>query len=160
MMKWGWMMNRMSIENYYMNIANVVSLRSTCMRRKVGAVIVKDNRILSTGYNGSPSGFPNCNENEGKCYRCINNIPSGEQLDKCYAVHAEQNAIMSGMRTGENLKGATIYITTFPCITCAKLIVQSGINKIYYIDKYRDEFTLKMLKTVGVEVINLENFIK
>ena len=91
-------MNRLDIHEYYMNIAIQVSLRSTCIRRKVGAIIVKDNRILSTGYNGAPSGLPNCCDDCKRCYRSAHNIPSGCELDKCFAVHAEQNAIMNALK--------------------------------------------------------------
>lgn len=152
-------MERLGINEYYMNIAVQVSLRSTCTRRRVGAVIVKDNRILSTGYNGSPSGMINCTDCKDRCYRSLNNIPSGEDLHLCYAIHAEQNAIMNALRTGEKLDGASIYITTFPCSTCAKLILQSGIRYIYYIDTYKDDFTKDMLEEVGAKLTNLDGSI-
>lgn len=148
-------MERIGINDYYMNIAVQVSLRSTCTRRRVGAVIVKDNRILSTGYNGSPSKIPNCTDFTDRCYRSLNNIPSGEKLDLCYAIHAEQNAIMNALRTGESLEGASIYITTFPCSTCAKLILQSGIRNIYYIDTYKDNFTMNLLIESGATLEKL-----
>ena len=92
-------MNRIGINDYYMNIAVQVSLRSTCMRRKVGAVIVKDNRILATGYNGAPSGLPNCIDNCERCYRSAHNIPSSQCLELCYAVHGEQNAILNALKS-------------------------------------------------------------
>ena len=107
-------MSRLSREEYYMNIAVQTSLRSTCIRRKVGAIIVKDDRILSTGYNGAPSGIPNCCDDCKRCYRSAHNIPSGQMLDMCYAVHAEQNAIMNALKTGEDLKGAALYVNTYP----------------------------------------------
>lgn len=152
-------MERLGVNEYYMNIAVQVSLRSTCTRRRVGAVIVKDNRILATGYNGSPSGMINCTDCKDRCYRSLNNIPSGEDLHLCYAIHAEQNAIMNALRTGEKLEGASIYITTFPCSTCAKLILQSGIRDIYYIDTYKDDFTKDMLEEVGAKLTNLDGSI-
>ena len=145
-------MNRISVEEYYMNIAIQVSLRSTCIRRRVGSVIVKDNRIISTGYNGAPSGMKNCVDCPNRCYRSAHNIPSGSDLHLCYAIHSEQNAIMSALRTGEDLHGASIYITTFPCSTCAKLIIQSGISNVYYIDDYNDKFTKHMLEEVGLSL--------
>ena len=145
-------MERININDYYMNIAVQVSLRSTCSRRRVGAVIVKNNNILSTGYNGSPSGLPNCIEFNDRCYRSKHNIPSGEALDKCYAVHAEQNAIMNALKNGNDLQGASIYVTTFPCSTCAKLIIQTGIKELYYIDTYNDVFTKELLKESGIKL--------
>ena len=152
-------MSRLGIHEYYMNICVAASLRSTCMRRKVGAVIVKDNRILSTGYNGAPSGLPNCIDNCDRCYRSAHNIPSGQMLDMCYAVHAEQNAIMNALKTGEDLKGAVLYVNTYPCVTCFKLTVQSGIKEIYYIDEYENEFTKQMAKEAGVKLEKLDGSI-
>lgn len=149
-------MERININEYYMNIAVQVSLRSTCTRRRVGAVIVKDNRILSTGYNGAPSKLPNCSDCKGRCYRSLHNIPSGEKLDLCYAIHAEQNAIMNALRTGESLEGAVIYITTFPCSTCAKLILQTGIKDIFFIDTYKNEFTKSLLIEAGAKLVNID----
>ena len=152
-------MERININDYYMNIAVQVSLRSTCSRRRVGAVIVKNNNILSTGYNGSPSGLPNCIEFNGRCYRSKHNIPSGEALDKCYAVHAEQNAIMNALKNGNDLQGASIYVTTFPCSTCSKLIIQSGIKELYYIDTYNDLFTKELLKESGIKLQSVDGSI-
>ena len=152
-------MSRLDIHEYYMNIAVQVSLRSTCMRRKVGAVIVKDNRILSTGYNGAPSGLPNCIDDCSRCYRSAHNIPSGQLLDMCYAVHGEQNAILNAMKTGEDLKGAVLYVNTYPCVTCFKLTVQAGIKEVYYIDEYENEFTKQMAKEAGVELVKLDGSI-
>ena len=152
-------MERLGIHEYYMNMAVAASLRSTCMRRKVGAVIVKDNRILSTGYNGAPSGLPNCIDECDRCYRSAHNIPSGQCLDMCYAVHAEQNAIMNALKTGEDLKGAVIYVNTYPCVTCFKLILQSGIREVYYIDEYENEFTKNMANEAGVKLVRLDGSI-
>ena len=152
-------MERLGIHEYYMNMAVAASLRSTCMRRKVGAVIVKDNRILSTGYNGAPSGLPNCIDACDRCYRSAHNIPSGQCLDMCYAVHAEQNAIMNALKTGEDLKGAVIYVNTYPCVTCFKLILQSGIREVYYIDEYENEFTKNMANEAGVKLVRLDGSI-
>ena len=152
-------MSRLDIHEYYMNIAVQVSLRSTCMRRKGGAVIVKDNRILSTGYNGAPSGLPNCIDNCERCYRSAHNIPSGKLLDMCFAVHSEQNAIMNALKTGEDLKGAALYVNTYPCVTCFKLTVQAGIKEVYYIDEYENEFTKQMAKEAGVKLVQLDGSI-
>ena len=152
-------MNRLGIHEYYMNIAVASSLRSTCMRRKVGAVIVKDNRILATGYNGAPSGLPNCIDNCDRCYRSAHNIPSGKCLDLCFAIHAEQNAIMNALKTGEDLKGAVLYVNTYPCSTCFKLTIQSGIREVYYIDDYENEFTKQMAEEAGVKLVKLDGSI-
>ena len=152
-------MSRIGINDYYMNIAVQVSLRSTCMRRKVGAVIVKDNRILATGYNGAPSGLPNCIDNCERCYRSAHNIPSGQCLELCYAVHGEQNAILNALKTGEDLKGASIYVNTYPCSTCAKLIIQVGISNIYFVDEYENVFTKNMLEEAGVNLVKLDGSI-
>ena len=152
-------MNRIGINEYYMNIAVQTSLRSTCMRRKVGAVIVKDNRILSTGYNGAPSGLPNCIDDCDRCYRSAHNIPSGQQLDMCYAVHAEQNAIMNALMTGENLKGASLYVNTYPCSTCLKLTIQAGIKEVYFINEYENLFTKQMAEEAGVKLVKLDGSI-
>lgn len=152
-------MSRLSKEEYYMNMAVQASLRSTCIRRKVGAVIVKDNRILATGYNGAPSGLPNCCDDCSRCYRSAHNIPSGQKLDLCYAVHAEQNCLMNALKVGEELTGASIYVNTYPCATCMKLILQSGIREIYYIDEYENEFTKNMAKEAGAKLVKLDGSI-
>lgn len=152
-------MSRLSREEYYMNITIQTSLRSTCIRRKVGAIIVKDDRILATGYNGAPSGLPNCCDDCKRCYRSAHNIPSGTCLDLCYAIHGEQNAIMNALKTGENLKGAVLYVNTYPCSTCAKLAIQVGIREIYYIDEYENEFTKNMLEEAGVKLVKMDGTI-
>jgi dCMP deaminase len=152
-------MNRLDIHEYYMNIAVQTSLRSTCIRRKVGAIIVKDNRILSTGYNGAPSGLPNCCDDCKRCYRSAHNIPSGQMLDMCYAVHAEQNAILNAMKTGEDLRGASLYVNTYPCATCMKLTLQVGIRNIYFIDDYENEFTKNMAKEAGCQLVKMDGSI-
>lgn len=150
-------MKRIDWDNYFMNIAVQVSLRSTCLRRRVGAVITKDNNIISTGYNGSPSGVPNCIDCPDQCYRTVNNIPSGEKLDMCVAVHAEINAILRADKN--NIKGGTAYVTTFPCISCAKALVQAGIKKICYIDSYTNDYTMEILEKSNVEIQELDGSI-
>ncbi len=145
-------MERMNKIDYYMNIAFAVSLRSTCIRRKVGSIIVKDNRILSTGYNGSPHGMENCINDPSMCYRSKHNIPSGKDLHLCRANHSEVNAIMSALKTGEDLTGAAIYVTTSPCSNCAKMIIQSGITEVYYIDGYEDMFSISLFKEAGINL--------
>ena len=149
-------MNRISKVDYYANLCVQVSLRSTCVRRKVGAIIVSDNRIIATGYNGAPSGLPNCIDSYDRCYRSANNIPSGAMLDHCYSIHAEQNALLSAIKTGEDLNGAEIYVNVHPCSTCMKLIIGAGIKTIYYIDDYENEFARYMAKEAGVELIKVD----
>lgn len=149
-------MGRMNKIDYYMNIAFAVSLRSTCLRRKVGSIIVKDNRILSTGYNGSPHGMENCINNPDVCYRSKHNIPSGKDLHLCRANHSEVNAIMSALKTGEDLAGAAIYVTTSPCSNCAKMIIQSGIIEVYYIDTYEDMFSISLFREAGINLTKVD----
>lgn len=150
---------RIGINEYYMNIAVQVSLRSTCIRRKVGAVIVKDNEILGSGYNGSPKGLPNCCDDPTRCYRTQHNIPSGQKLELCYAQHAEINAMFNALCSNRDLHDASIFVTTFPCSNCAKAIIQSGIKNIYYLDTYINEFTLAMLEEANVRVIEMDSSI-
>lgn len=132
-------MNRISKTNYYLGIAEAVSKRSTCLRRQYGAIIVKNDEIISTGYNGSPRGTDNCCDVD-KCWRAENNIPHGEQYEACLAVHAEQNAIISASR--RDMIGATLYLVGFedgqripaeqvkPCKICERMIVNSGIVQV------------------------------
>lgn len=150
---------RIGINEYYMNIAVQVSLRSTCIRRKVGAVIVKDNEILGSGYNGSPKGLPNCCDDPTRCYRTKHNIPSGQKLELCYAQHAEINAMFNALCSNRDLHDASIFVTTFPCSNCAKAIIQSGIKYIYYLNTYTNEFTLTMLEEANVRVIEMDSSI-
>lgn len=134
-----------------MQIAHLVATRSTCIRRRVGAVIVKDKRILSTGYNGVPSGLLHCLDIG--CLRDKLKIPSGERQELCRGLHAEQNAIIQGAMYGVSLIGSVIYVTNQPCITCAKMLIQSGIIKIYYQGDYPDPLSLEMLDEAGIETI-------
>ncbi|WP_448589670.1 deoxycytidylate deaminase [Thermodesulfobium sp.] len=138
-------------DSYFMKIAYLVATRSTCIRRKVGAVIVKDKRILSTGYNGAPSGLLHCLDIG--CLRDKMNIPSGERQELCRGLHAEQNAIIQGAMYGVSLMGSTIYVTNQPCITCAKMLIQAGIVKIIYQGDYPDTFALELLKEAKVDLI-------
>ena len=138
-------------DSYFMKIAYLVATRSTCIRRKVGAVIVKDKRILSTGYNGAPSGLLHCLDIG--CLRDEMNIPSGERQELCRGLHAEQNAIIQGAMYGVSLMGSTIYVTNQPCITCAKMLIQAGIVKIIYQGDYPDIFALELLKEAKVDLI-------
>jgi dCMP deaminase len=117
-------------DEYFMEIAHVVAKRSNCLRRSVGAVIMKDNHILSAGYNGTPRKVKNCFE--GGCPRCASTAKSGSNLDECYCSHAEQNAICQAAEYGNSIAGGTIYVTISPCITCAKLIINSGLKEVVY----------------------------
>ena len=139
-------------DEYFMEIAELVKTRSTCLRRNVGAVIVKDNHIISTGYNGPPSGITHC-EDLGGCYREMLNVPSGQRHELCRALHAEQNAIIQAAKVGVSTENATIYITHQPCVICAKMIINSGIKKIVYANPYPDEDAMKMLGESKIELV-------
>jgi dCMP deaminase len=119
---------KISWHQYFMNMVDLVSTRSTCLRRKVGAIIVRDNRIITTGYNGPPSHIKECTPTT--CIRTVKNIPSGERPDLCYAVHAEQNAIIQAAYIGVSVKDATMYTSGLPCFLCTKIILNSGISTI------------------------------
>lgn len=140
---------RDSLNDYFMRICEVVATRSTCVRRKVGAVIVLDKRIVATGYNGAPIGVQNCDD-AGQCLRT--NDASGENLSQCWAVHAEINAIISAARHGTSVKDGTIYCTTHPCSWCAKAIVNAGIKMVYFKEEYNDPFAKEIFKRAGVNV--------
>ncbi len=146
-------MGRPSWERYFLEIAKLVSSRSTCIRRKVGAVAVKDKRILATGYNGPPSGLKHCEE--VGCLREKLGIPSGQRHEICRGLHAEQNAIIQAALHGISLKGAEIYCTTFPCIICSKMLINAGIKRIYYVEGYPDDLSQDMLNEAGVEIIKV-----
>ena len=122
-------MNRPSWDEYFMQMAELTAQRSTCLRRQVGAIIVKEKHIIATGYNGAPKGLPHCEE-LGGCLREKLEIPSGERHELCRALHAEQNAIIQAATLGQSIEGATIYITHQPCIICAKMIINAGISRI------------------------------
>ena len=140
---------RPSWDDYFMEIAQVVSKRSNCTRRHVAAIIVKDRHILSTGYNGTPHGVRNCFD--GGCPRCSGDVASGTHLEECLCVHAEQNAICQAAFFGHAIKDATIYITISPCLTCAKLIINSGIKEVVYGGDYAFLDTVKeMFAAAGV----------
>lgn len=142
---------RPSWDTYFMDIARRVASRSTCLRRSVGAVIVKDKRILSTGYNGAPSGLSHCLDTG--CLREKLNVASGQRHELCRGIHAEQNAIIQAAYHGFSIKNAVLYCTNQPCVICTKMIINAGLVRIYYQDGYADELSLAMLKEAGVEVI-------
>ena len=138
-------------QTYFFQIARLVASRSTCLRRQVGAVIVRDNRILSTGYNGTPAGITHCLERG--CIRTERNIPSGERHELCRGLHAEQNAIIQAAYHGVSIKDADIYCTNQPCIICSKMLINAGIRKIYISDSYPDELAEEMLNEANIPLI-------
>ena len=141
----GW--ERPDWDTYWMKIVEDIALRSTCIRRHIGCVIVNNNVIVSTGYNGPPSGLPHCDE--VGCIREKLNIPSGTRMEVCDAVHAEQNAIIRGDPL--RLKGATLYVNAKPCKMCARMIINAGIKRVVYIDDYPDKEGIELLKKAGIE---------
>ena len=142
-------------DEYFMGIAKVVSLRGNCIKRKIAAVIVKDRRIISTGYNGTPRGIRNCNE--GGCPRCNHFGASGEKLDECLCSHAEENAIVQAAYHGVSIKGGTIYTTYSPCLICTKMIINSGLSEVVYDKAYSiAEVPLRLLTEAGIEVRQLD----
>jgi len=144
---------RPSLDEYFMRIAEVVSSRSTCLRTRVGAVLVRDKRILSTGYNGAPSGMVHCLELG--CLRQQSNIPSGERHELCRAVHAEQNAIIQAALHGVSTENATLYCTHQPCILCAKMLINAKIKRVVFKNSYPDTKALEFFEDAGVEVVRL-----
>lgn len=136
-----------------MRIAMLAASRSTCLRRQVGAVIVKDKKVLATGYNGSPSGLRHCLDIG--CLRDEMGIPSGQRHELCRAIHAEQNAIIQAATSGVSIKGGILYSTTFPCILCAKMLVNSGVKEIYISEGYPDDLSKEILKEAEVVIHRL-----
>ena len=140
-------------DHRFMEMAQLVSTWASCYQeeRKVGAVIVKDKRVMTTGYNGAPAGVSTCVE-RGECLRKKLGIPSGTRHEMCYAVHAEQNTIIQAAKLGVNIDGSTLYCTHQPCILCAKMIVNAGIVRVVYHSGYPDDFALDIFKEAGVLV--------
>lgn len=147
-------MQRPSWHQYFVDIAHLVASRSSCMRRQVGAVVVKGKNILATGYNGTPSGITHC-EVTG-CLREQLKVPSGERHELCRGLHAEQNAIIQAARHGINIDGATLYCTHSPCIICSKMLINAGVKHIVYQEGYPDQLSLDMLTEAGIEYEMLE----
>jgi dCMP deaminase len=140
--------NRPSWDDYFMSILDTVKERSTCLRRKVGAIIVKDKRIIATGYNGAPSGLKHCYE--VGCLREQLNIPSGQNHELCRGIHAEQNAIIQAAMYGVSINEATIYITHNPCVQCAKMIINAGIKRVVFCGEYPDMLSKQLLEEAGI----------
>lgn len=141
---------RPSWDEYFLEIARIVSKRSTCLRRKVGAVIVKDRRILSTGYNGTPSGIKHCAQ--VGCLREKLKIPSGERHELCRGLHAEQNVLLQAALYGISLRGSTLYVTNQPCIICTKMIINAGIEEVIIVGNYPDKMAREFLDEAGIKV--------
>lgn len=144
---------RPTLDEYFMEIASIVAKRSTCLRNQVGAVIVKEKRILSTGYNGAPRNLEHCLDTG--CIRQQNNIASGTRHELCRAVHAEQNAIIQAAIHGVSIENSTVYCTHQPCILCAKMLINANVNKIVYGTVYPDTEALNFFEKAGVEVKQL-----
>jgi len=141
-----------------MEIARLVARRSTCLRRQVGAVVVKEKNILATGYNGAPSGVSHCSDIG--CLRQKLGIPSGERHELCRGLHAEQNAIIQAAKHGISINGATLYCTNFPCVICTKMIINAGIKRIVYLEGYPDKLSAELQQEAGIEVCSFNDILE
>ncbi len=144
-------MARPSWDDYFMTITKVVATRSTCLRRHVGAILVKDKRILATGYNGAPAGLRHCGEIG--CLRQDASIPSGTRHELCRGLHAEQNAIIQAANHGISIRGSTLYCTNKPCVICSKMIINAGISQVYYEEGYDDPLADQMLEEASIDMV-------
>ena len=141
---------RPSYDEYFMEMAHVVAKRSTCLRRKVGAILVKEKHILSTGYNGAPKGHKHCSETG--CLRENLNIPSGQRHELCRGLHAEQNAIIQAAVFGVSIKGSVLYCTNTPCVVCVKMLINAGVTEIIYSGEYPDDLAKRMLEESTLKI--------
>ena len=139
---------RPGIDSYFMNIAIMVSSRTTCMRRNVGSVIVKGKQIVSTGYNGAPQGMSHCLD--VGCAR--ENVPSGERSELCRGAHAEQNAIVQAAAFGVGIQDSTLYCSHFPCVLCTKMLINAGITRVVAMEGYPDELATELLAEAGIPI--------
>lgn len=146
---------RIGWDEYFMQMAELTAKRSTCLRRQVGAVIVKDRHIIATGYNGAPRGVKHCEE-KGGCLRQQLGVPSGQRHELCRALHAEQNAIIQAATLGQSIEDGAIYVTHQPCVICAKMIINAGIKRIVVREAYPDEMATEILDEAGIRVIHLK----
>lgn len=144
------MKTRPTWDNYFLELADLVASRSTCLRRQVGAVLVKEERIISTGYNGAPRGLHHCLDLG--CLREEQGIPSGHRYELCRGVHAEQNAIINAAYYGVSTRGGVIYCTNQPCIICARMIINAGIVKVVHRGDFDDTLALQFMQEAGIEV--------
>ena len=142
-------------DHYFMEMAEVVAKRSTCLRRQVGAVLVKDRRILASGYNGAPSGMAHCAETG--CLRQQMNVPSGKQHEMCRGLHAEQNAIIQAALHGTSIKDSLLYVTHQPCVICAKMMINAGVKKVIMKGNYPDALAESMFQDAGIILTLLDN---
>ena len=144
-------------EVYFLKIAQLASTRSTCIRRQVGAVLVKEKKILATGYNGAPSGISHCAD--AGCLRDEEQVPSGQRHELCRGLHAEQNAILQAAYHGVSIRGSVLFCTNFPCVICSKMLINAGIRQIFYLEGYPDPLSERMLEEAGMELhpVNMED---
>ncbi|HID25186.1 MAG TPA: cytidine deaminase [Thermoplasmata archaeon] len=149
------MSSRPSYDEYFMEMAHVIAKRSTCLRRKVGALLVKNKHILSTGYNGAPKGLPHCEE--VGCLREKLRVPSGERHELCRGLHAEQNAIIQAAVFGVSIKDSILYCTDAPCVVCAKMLINADVQRVVFEGDYPDKLAEKMLAESGITV---QRFVK
>jgi len=138
-----------------MEFARLAARRSSCLRRSVGAVLVRDKRVLATGYNGVPTGITHCSETG--CLREKLKVPSGERHELCRGLHAEQNAIIQAAHHGISIEGSTLYCTTHPCIICTKMLINAGIVGVVYAEGYADDLSAEMLKESGIAIRRYED---
>ena len=150
---------RISWDEYFMQMAELTSQRSTCLRRHVGAVIVQNKHVIATGYNGAPRGLKHCAE-IGGCLREELNVPSGERHELCRALHSEQNAIIQAAVLGQSVDGGSIYITHQPCAICSKMIINAGISRIVVREGYPDDLARDILDEAGLKVVTLDKLAK
>ena len=143
-------MARPSWDEYFLEIAALVKTRSTCLRRQVGAVFVRERRVLATGYNGAPSGLRHCEE--VGCIRDREGVPSGERHELCRGTHAEQNAMLQAAHHGVSLNESILYCTDQPCVLCAKMLINAGVKKIIALGGYPDELSIEMLGEAGISL--------
>ena len=148
-------MKRPSWDEYFLDVAGLVARRSTCLRRNVGAVLVKDKRILATGYNGAPAGLKHCLD--VGCMRQKLNIPSGQRHELCRALHAEQNALIQASLYGISVKESTLYATCQPCVICSNMLINAGIKEIVVADGYPDKMAMDFLKQAKIKVRKVSN---
>ena len=148
-------MQRIEWKDYFFGFADLASKRSTCLRRQIGAVLVKDNMVIATGYNGTPRGLKHCSETG--CIRTDENIPSGQRHELCRGLHAEQNAIIQAAKNGVNVDGSHLYCSTKPCVICTKMIINAGIKKVFYQHDYDDKLADQLVKESDVEFIKVKS---
>ena len=141
-------------EVYFLKMAKLASTRSTCIRRHVGAVLVKEKKILATGYNGVPSGISHCAD--VGCLRDEEQIPSGQRHELCRGLHAEQNAILQAAYHGVSIQGSVLFCTNFPCVICSKMLINAGIRQIFYLEGYPDSLSETMLNEAGMELHRID----